>query len=87
MLGFGVAQWSGQRWAGGVVLVLAALWCVARQARHSPWWSIIGVLAVAGVGFVVSHLLADRLGSWPAVLLVAAVVGLSAWFLLTPRRR
>lgn len=87
VLGFGVAQWTDQRAAGGVVLVLGALWCLLRQVRHSPWWAIAGVLALAGLGFVVSHLLADQLGAWPSVLLVAAVVGLSAWYLLTPRRR
>lgn len=86
VLGFGIAQWTGLRWAGGAVLVLGALWCVVRQARHSPWWLIVGVLALAGLGFVVAHLLADHLGAWPAVLLVGLVVGLSAWYLLTPRR-
>lgn len=87
MLGFGVAEWTGQRWAGGVVLVVGALWCVARQVRHSAWWQILGVLALAAVGFVASHRLADPLGAWPAVLLVSALVGLSGWYLLTPRRR
>jgi len=29
-------------------------------------------------GFVVSHLIADGIGAWPAVLLVAALMGLAA---------
>ena len=39
-------------------------------------------------GFVVSHVIADTLGSWGSVLLVAAVAGLAAYLLAdreTPR--
>ncbi len=74
LAGFGVAQLSGVRALGGLVLVLAVAWCAVRWTRRSR------LVAVALVGlylaaFVGSHLLARVIGAWPSVLLVAAVVG------------
>jgi hypothetical protein len=76
--GFSVAQVTGVRPLGGIVLALGAGWC----ALH--WRRRVGVARTAGlVGlylalFILSHLIADPIGTWPAVFLVAAVMGVAA---------
>ena len=75
VMGFAVAQSTGNRALGGVVLVLGTAWCAWM------WWRAAGpVVTLVLVGlvvicFVVSHPLGAAIGSWPSVLLVAAVVG------------
>ena len=72
--GFGVAELTGVRALGGLVLLAALACCAVRWARRSvPLAVALVVLYVAA--FVASHLLADALGAWPSVLLVSAVVG------------
>jgi len=79
LLGFAVAELTGVRAIGGVVLFLGGLACGLR------WRLLLGLpraLALVGVflaGFVLAHPLGDAIGSWPAVLLVAVVVGGIAW--------
>lgn len=75
--GFGVAQLTGVRALGGLVLVAAVAWCALRWRRRSTGVAVALVLLYLAA-FVASHLLADVLGAWPSVLLVAAVVGLAA---------
>ena len=76
--GFSVAQATGVRPLGGIVLALGAGWC----ALH--WRRRVGVARTAGlVGlylalFVLSHVIADPVGTWPAVFLVAAAMGIAA---------
>lgn len=79
LLGFAVADVTGVRALGGVVLFLGGLACGLR------WRLLLGLpraLALVGVflaGFVLAHPLGHAIGSWPAVLLVAAVVGAICW--------
>lgn len=81
LLGFAVAELTGVRALGGVVLFLGGL------ASGLRWRVLLGLpraLALAAVllaGFVLAHPLGHAIGSWPAVLLVAAVVGVAAWHL------
>ncbi len=75
LLGFGVAQLTGVRALGGVVLVVAVAWCARLWARRSVATAVaLVVLYVAS--FVASHLLARVIGAWPSVLVVAVLVGL-----------
>ena len=58
LLGFGVAQATGVRPLGGLVLVAAAAWCMLR------WWRAAGVaraavLLAAGVSGLAAWALAD----------------------------
>jgi hypothetical protein len=77
VVGFAVAQATGVRPLGGIVLVAGAGWCALR------WRSTVGTAKTASlVGvylacFVVSHLIAGTVGAWPAVAIVAAVTGLA----------
>ncbi len=74
VLGYLVADLTGVRWLGGLVLVAGVAFCVLL------WRPRVGVartaLLVAGLAalFVASHLLARAVGGWPAVLLVAAAM-------------
>jgi hypothetical protein len=81
LVGFGVAQATGVRPLGGIVLVAAAGWCAQR------WWHAAGparaaaLLGVYCAAFAGSHVIADSVGAWPAVLLAAGVSALAAWVL------
>jgi hypothetical protein len=72
--GFAVARYSGRREAGGIAFALAGAWSGREWERRS------GPLAAAGLGLLYtaamggSHPLAKKLGPWPSVVLVAAVV-------------
>jgi MFS superfamily sulfate permease-like transporter len=80
---FAVAQATGVRPLGGIVLVVLAAMAVLAgrrdRVRSAAW------VAVLLVCFVASHLLADPLGTWGAVALVTAVTG-AAGFLLLDRQ-
>ena len=79
LLGFGVAEITGVRALGGLVLFLGALACGLR------WRVLVGLpralplVAAFLAGFALAHPLGDAIGSWPAVILVAAIVGAIAW--------
>ena len=69
--GFGVAQATGVRPLGGLVLLALALfagrWSNAKPRRVALWYGT--VLAC----FVASHLLADVAGAWGAIAIVTVV--------------
>lgn len=79
LLGFAVADLTGVRPLGGIVLFLAALWCGLRWRRAQGL--VVAVLLVAAylAAFALSHPLGRAIGSWPAVLVVSALVGVVAW--------
>lgn len=79
ILGFAVAQGTGVRWLGGVVLVVAGAWCAWRWRHAFGWVAAVLAIVVYAVAFAVSHPLGTAIGTWPAVLLVAVVAGLVAW--------
>jgi hypothetical protein len=85
VLGFAVAQATGVRPLGGAVLALGAGWCALRWRRTAGAGRAAALVALYLAAFAASHVIADALGSWPAVLLVAAIVGSAAW--LTGDRR
>lgn len=76
-LGFAVAQATGVRPLGGVVLVAGAGWCVLRWRERAGAPAAAALLALYLIAFVASHLLAGTLGPWGSVATVAAVVGLA----------
>lgn len=75
--GFGVAQATGVRPLGGVVLAAGAGWCALRWRRSVGTARSAALVAVYIAAFVASHLIADTVGTWGAVFLVAALVGLA----------
>ncbi|GEL98834.1 hypothetical protein [Cellulomonas terrae] len=83
VVGFAVADLTGVRALGGVVLVAGVAWCVVR-ARSAGWWRVAAVVLVGAVCFALSHPLGGVIGAWPAVL-VAALVLAAATFALVDR--
>ena len=79
VLGFAVADFTGVRALGGVVLLLGAGWCALRWRERAGLGRAAGLLGLYAAGFAVSHVLGDVVGAWPAVALVAGAVGLAAW--------
>jgi hypothetical protein len=78
LLGFAVAQATGMRPLGGIVLVAGCAWCALRW-RRAAGVARTTLLVVVYIGaFVLSHVVADTLSAWPSVLLAAAIVGIAA---------
>lgn len=84
VVGFVVAQLSGVRALGGLVLVVGAAVCAVRWRRALGWPTSAGLVVLYLAAFVGSHLLAGVVGAWPSVLVVATVVGAAS--LLATRR-
>ena len=81
LLGFAVAQATGVRPLGGIVLFAGAAWCGLQWLRSAGTGRTAVLVAIYLAGFVLSHIIADTLGAWGSVLLVAAAVGLAAYLL------
>jgi hypothetical protein len=81
LLGFAVAQATGLRPLGGIVLIAACAWCALRWLRAAGA-ARTAVLVLIYVGsFALSHVVADTLSAWPSVLLAAAITGIAAYVL------
>ena len=81
LLGFAVAQATGVRPLGGLVLVAGCAWCALRWLRVAgPARTAVLVVVYLGA-FALSHVVADTLGAWPSVLLAAAVTALAVYAL------
>ncbi len=78
-LGFAVAELTGVRALGGIVLLLGAGWCALRWRERAGAGRAVALLGLYAAAFAASHVLGDVVGAWPAVALVAGAVGLGAW--------
>lgn len=85
ILGFAVADLTGVRPLGGVVLFVGALWCGLRWRQERGLPTALGLVAVFLLAFALSHRLGDVLGAWPAVFTVAALTALAAWVVVDRR--
>lgn len=79
LLGFAVADATGVRALGGIVLLLGGLACGLRWRALLGLPRAVALVAVFLAGFALAHPLGHAIGAWPAVLLVALVVGATAW--------
>lgn len=79
ILGFAVADVTGVRPLGGIVLFLAALWCGLEWRRTRGLPVALGLVAVYLLAFALSHPLGKAIESWPAVVVVSVVVGAVVW--------
>lgn len=77
--GFAVAQATGVRPLGGLVLLAGAGWCARVWLGRVGLGRTVGLLGVFLAGFVTSHLIADPVGTWPAIAIVAITVATSAY--------
>ena len=80
--GFAIALLTGNRLAGGVVLLAGGLWCAFALLRLAGPWrtTFVGLVYVAS--FAVSHPLGKLIGSWNSVILVAAVTAVVAYVIV-----
>ncbi len=85
VVGFGVAEATGVRPLGGVVLLAGAGWCALRWRRTAGAGRAAVLVALYAAVFAASHGVAGALGAWPSVLLAAAVMGAGAWSLADAR--
>jgi hypothetical protein len=79
LTGFAVADATGSRPLGGVVLLLAGAWCARVWLRRDGPRTAALLTGVAFVAFVASHVLGLVIGAWPAVLATAAMVAACCW--------
>jgi hypothetical protein len=79
--GFAVAQATGIRAIGGVVLVAGCGWCALRWREQAGAGRAAGLVGIYLAAFAGSHGLALLTGPWPAVAIAAAVAGGSTWAL------
>jgi hypothetical protein len=78
-LGFAVAQATGVRPLGGVVLIAGAGWCALRWKERVGAGRTAGLVALYVAAFAGSHVLAHAIGAWPSVALVSAVVAAGSY--------
>ena len=79
--GFGVAQATGVRPLGGLVLLAGGAWCARRWLDEAGAARAGGLVALMIGAFVASHILAKGIGAWPAVLVAASLTAAAAWVL------
>lgn len=79
LLGFAVAELTGVRALGGVVLFLGGLACGLRWRLLLGLPRALALVVVFLAGFALAHPLGHAIGAWPAVIVVALVVGAVAW--------
>ncbi len=80
--GFGVAELTGVRAIGGLVLLAGGAWCGRAALSITGPRRAIALLAIALALFVISHPLGRVIGAWPAVAVSAALVACAAGALL-----
>jgi hypothetical protein len=86
LVAFAVADLTGVRALGGLVLVAGGLWCARAAVPIAGRGPTAALLLVALALFVLSHPLGHAIGSWPAVIVVAALVALAAASVVRPAR-
>ena len=84
LAGFAVADITGVREFGGLVLVAGGLWCARAAAPVAGLGPTAALLVVALVLFVLSHPLGHEIGSWPAVVATSVLAGLLAAAVVRP---
>ena len=85
VLGFGLAEATGLRWLGGLVMLVANLLAIPRWLAAGGTRLAVALTVVFWACMVLSHPLAHQIGTWPSVLTVALVAAATAW-LLADRR-
>ena len=79
--GFGVADATGVRALGGVVLAAAGIAAGVTWLERDGGRTTTALSAIYLGSFVGSHLLAKEIGAWPSVFAVSAVSAVAAYAL------
>jgi hypothetical protein len=86
-LGFAVAQVTGVRPLGGIVLAVGCGWCALRWRERVGIGRAAGLVGLYLVAFAASHVLAHAIGAWPSVATVTAVVAAGSYAIADAPRR
>ena len=78
-VGFAVAQATGVRPLGGVVLVAGCAWCALRWRERAGSGRAAGLVGLYLAAFAGSHVLGHAIGAWPSVAIVSAVVAAGSY--------
>lgn len=84
VLGFAVAQLSGSRPAGGVVMLLMGVAAALLMWRAGSRWGIVVAGVAYAIAFTLSHPLAGIITAWPAAIVAGLAAGAVA-FAMTPQ--
>ena len=84
LAGFAVADITGVRALGGLVLLAGAAWCARVAVPVAGRAATAGLLVVALALFAASHPLGEAIGSWAAVAVTSALAGLAAAAVVRP---
>lgn len=79
--GFLVADLSGVRPLGGIVLTAGAAWCGLQWRARRGLPVALLLIGVFLALFAASHRIGDQLGAWPSVFTVAALMSLAGWLI------
>jgi hypothetical protein len=79
IIGYGVAVASGSRPLGGAVMGCLGLVCISIWLQRDGRRTAALLTAVGLVAFALSHVVAEVVGAWPAVLLAAAATAWACW--------
>jgi hypothetical protein len=77
--GFAVAQASGSRALGGIVLAAFGLTCIVIWLRRDDRRTALRLTAAGLFAFAVSHVLGLVVGAWPSVIAVSAGTAWACW--------
>ncbi|MGE4426121.1 MAG: hypothetical protein AB7G37_06700 [Solirubrobacteraceae bacterium] len=86
VIGFAVADVTGVRPLGGLVLFLGALWCGLRWRASRGLPVALALVVVFLAAFALSHVVSDVLGAWGSVLTLSALVAVVVWAVADRRR-
>lgn len=87
ILAFAVADLTGVRPLGGIVLFAGTVWCALEWRRNHGLAVALGLVAVVLAGFALSHPLGGEIGAWRSVAVVAGTVGVVIWAAIGRRPR
>src|SRR3954447_13532982 len=87
LAGFGVAELTGVRALGGLVLLAGGAWCARLALRLAGPVATVALVVIALALFVASHPLGHTIGSWPAVIVSAVAIAVAADVITRLRRR
>jgi hypothetical protein len=76
--GFAIARYSGRRELGGLFLLGCGAWSARQWARQGGSGLAIGLGLTYAAAFGASHPLAKKIGAWPSVFAVSAVMAAAA---------
>ncbi|MFD6533291.1 hypothetical protein OG599_12145 [Streptomyces sp. NBC_01335] len=77
--GYGVARWTRKRPLGGAALAVAGAVAAYEWNRTAGPRAATGLTTAYVAAFAGSHVLAKKLGAWPAVFTVAGGVAAASW--------